>query len=75
MADELRMALDELLRKAELERDADFLREGVPLNRKTVYRLLRRRGWFVHQRAATPRPRAQGRRSRTDTSDVRWEWT
>jgi transposase-like protein len=29
MADELRMALDEPLRKAELERDADFLREGV----------------------------------------------
>src|ERR687886_28887 len=29
MADELRMALEDLLRKAELERDADFLREGV----------------------------------------------
>jgi putative transposase len=29
MADDLRMALGELLRKAELERDADFLREGV----------------------------------------------
>ena len=29
MADDLKMALDELLRKAELERDADFLREGV----------------------------------------------
>src|SRR5687767_7940564 len=29
MADEMRMALRELLRKAELERDADFLREGV----------------------------------------------
>src|ERR687884_1121209 len=29
MADELRIALAELLRKAELERDADFLREGV----------------------------------------------
>ena len=29
MADELRMALLDLLRKAELERDADFLREGV----------------------------------------------
>ena len=28
MADELRMALDELLRKVDLERDADFLREG-----------------------------------------------
>jgi putative transposase len=29
MADELRMALQELLRKAELERDTDFLRDGV----------------------------------------------
>ena len=29
MADDLRMALAELLRKAELESDADFLREGV----------------------------------------------
>ena len=31
MADDLRMALDELLRKAELERDVDVLREGVRL--------------------------------------------
>ena len=29
MADDLRMALTDLLRKAEVERDADFLREGV----------------------------------------------
>jgi putative transposase len=29
MADELRMALEELVRKAQLERDTDFLREGV----------------------------------------------
>jgi transposase-like protein len=29
MADDLRMALGELLRKAQAERDADFLREGV----------------------------------------------
>ena len=29
MADDLRMALIELLRKAELERDTDVLREGV----------------------------------------------
>src|SRR5215204_260970 len=31
MADDLRMALDELLRKAEVERDVDVLREGVRL--------------------------------------------
>ena len=29
MADDLRMALEELLRKAQVERDAEFLREGV----------------------------------------------
>ena len=29
MADEYRMALEGLLRKAEMEGDADFLREGV----------------------------------------------
>lgn len=29
MADDLRMALGELLRKAQADRDADFLREGV----------------------------------------------
>jgi transposase-like protein len=29
MADELRMALEEVLRKAQVERDADFLRDGM----------------------------------------------
>ncbi len=29
MADDLRMGLVELLRKAEMEQDADFLREGL----------------------------------------------
>ncbi len=29
MADDLRMALEDVLRKAQLERDTDFLREGV----------------------------------------------
>jgi putative transposase len=29
MADELRMALERLLRKAQLERDTDFLRDGL----------------------------------------------
>jgi putative transposase len=35
-------------------------RAGVPVNRKAVYRLLRLKGWLVHQRAVTPRPRVQG---------------
>ena len=47
-------------------------REGVAVNRKAVYRLLRLKHWFVHQRPATPRPRAQGMRSRAGQSDERW---
>jgi putative transposase len=51
-----------------------LLRRGeVRVNRKTVYRLLRRRGWFVHQRPAKPRPRVQGRRSRTVASRICWK--
>ena len=44
-------------------------RECVRVNRKTVYRILRLRGWFVHQRRVTPRPRVQKRRSRAERSD------
>lgn len=47
-------------------------REGVKVNRKTVYRILKLKGWFVHQRSRTPRPRAQGRRSRSEASNRRW---
>jgi len=42
------------------------------VNRKRVYRILKERGWFVTQRERTPRPRASGRRSIVETSDVRW---
>ena len=47
-------------------------REGHPINKKRVYRLLKGQGWFVHQRRVTPRPRVQGRRSVAAVSDVRW---
>jgi putative transposase len=47
-------------------------REGQRLTPKTVYRLCALQGWFVHQRAATPRPRVHGRRSRTARSNERW---
>ena len=47
-------------------------REGLPINRKAVYRALRLQGWFVHQRQTTPRPRVQGRRSRAARSNERW---
>lgn len=47
-------------------------REGVRINRKAVYRLVGLKGWFVHQRETTPRPRVQKRRSRADRSNERW---
>lgn len=46
--------------------------EGVPINRKAVYRVLALKRWFVHQRQVTPRPRVQGRRSRAARSNERW---
>jgi len=47
-------------------------RDGVVVNRKAVYRVLGRKGWFVHQRQVTPRPRVQAKRSRAEGSDQRW---
>ena len=46
--------------------------EGLRINRKAVYRVLKLKGWFVHQRVATPRPRVQSRQSRAQWSDERW---
>ena len=43
--------------------------EGIRVNRKAVYRLLMLKGWFVHQRVVTPRPRVHGLRSRAQRSD------
>lgn len=47
-------------------------KEGVKVNRKKVYRILKRYGLFVHQRVRTPRPRVKGRRSIAPESNVRW---
>ena len=47
-------------------------REGLRVNRKAVYRALRLKGWLVHQRTRTPRPRAQRLRSRAAQSNQRW---
>ncbi len=46
-------------------------RDGVRVNRKAVYRALALKGWFVHQRRVTPRPRVQKRRSRAARSNER----
>ena len=47
-------------------------KEGVRVNRKAVYRVLRLKRWLVHQRRLTPRPRVQGRRSQAEKSNARW---
>jgi len=45
---------------------------GVVVAKKTVYRILKIKGWFVHQRQKTPRPRAQGLVSKAARSNERW---
>jgi len=35
-------------------------RDGLLVNRKTVYRILKLKGWFCHERRHTPRPRVRG---------------
>ena len=45
---------------------------GIHVNRKAVYRVLKVKGWFVHQRVKTPRPRAKGRISQSEVSNDRW---
>jgi putative transposase len=47
-------------------------RLGENVNRKRIYRLLKRKRWLVHQREVTPRPRVQASVSRTEASDRRW---
>jgi len=47
-------------------------REGIVLNRKKIYRILREKGWFVHQRSSTPRPRVKALRSQAEASNRRW---
>ena len=47
-------------------------REGLRVNRKVIYRILKLKGWLVHQRLCTPRPRVRGWRSQTAASNQRW---
>ena len=47
-------------------------KDGLVVNRKTVYRILKLKGWLVHQRRVTPRPRVRGMVSRSKTSNERW---
>ena len=47
-------------------------REGIRVNRKAVYRVLKQNQWFVHQRVATPRPRVRRWVSQASRSNERW---
>ena len=46
--------------------------DGLLVNLKAVYRVLKAKRWLCHQRVLTPRPRVQGRRSVAARSDERW---
>ena len=72
MADEMRMALLELLRKAELERDADFLREGVRVLSQALMELevTQRVGAERHERAAERTGQRNGYRERARDTRV-----
>ncbi len=67
LADELRMALLELLRKAELERDADFLREGVRVLSQALLELevSQHLGAERHERTAERTGQRNGYRERS----------
>jgi putative transposase len=45
---------------------------GMVVAKETAYRILKIKGWFVHQRAKTPRPRARGLVSEAARSNERW---
>lgn len=47
-------------------------REQRSVNRKRVYRLMKRHRWLVHHRETTPRPRVQAKKSATTASNLRW---
>jgi putative transposase len=66
MADELRMALRELLRKAELDGDVDFLREGVRVLSQALLELevTRHVGAERHERTAERTGQRNGYRER-----------
>jgi len=47
-------------------------RMGIKVNRKRIYRILKGKGWLVHQRAVSAGPRVKAVVSRTTESDRRW---
>ena len=47
-------------------------REGLLVNKKAVYRVLREKNWMIQQRRLTPRPRVKVKRSQVSQSNQRW---
>lgn len=47
-------------------------RDGLLVNKKAVYRILKAKSWFCHERRRTPRPRVHGRLSIAPRSNERW---
>ncbi len=47
-------------------------REKLTVNKKAIYRIFKLKGWFVHQRSRTPRPRVKASRSVAASSNERW---
>lgn len=46
--------------------------DGLVINRKRVYRLMRRQRWLLYQRRVTPKPRVTHRRSIAAGPNERW---
>ena len=46
--------------------------DGLLINKKTVYRILKLNNWFCHERKHTPRPRVKGWISASTSSNERW---
>lgn len=47
-------------------------REGVLVNKKKVYRIMKLKGWLLHNRKKRPKPRVKSRKSVADESNQRW---
>lgn len=47
-------------------------KDKLTVNKKKVYRLMRKHGWLVHRRSPKARPRVQQSRSRATRSNERW---
>ena len=77
MADELRIGLSELLRKAMIEQDADFLKEGVRVLSQALIEMEVQEhvGAGRHERSPSRTGQRNGYRERTWAHSPRPEWS